>query len=121
VDEWGVIRPRLPIQLAGGLLSLLFFWLLDWASHAALSRRWVHPQGRPSWPIRWARRAFQKQGAAGCILCFLLCAVTAGLSWLRADPAALLLNMRVDVLAWAALALACALAFFQLTNSGDQR
>jgi prolipoprotein diacylglyceryltransferase len=81
-DEWGILFPRVPVQLIGALLALSLFWSVERIS---------------------ARLPIAGQ-AAGLALLGLSVELF-GLSFLRADPTPYWRGMRLD--AWGALALAC--------------
>lgn len=66
-DEWGIIAPRWPLQLAGAFLTMLLFGLID-----SYSRRLKHP------------------GQLGSLGLLALILPFFGLSYLRADPVRLL-------------------------------
>jgi phosphatidylglycerol:prolipoprotein diacylglycerol transferase len=78
-DEWGLLRPRLPLQLLGAALTAGLFWYLEWYA----SRRKLRPG--------------TQAGLAWLGLNLLLLVV----SMLRADPAPLWGGWRLET--WAAL------------------
>jgi phosphatidylglycerol:prolipoprotein diacylglycerol transferase len=79
-DEWGIISPRLPVQLIGALLTLGVFWLLD----------------------RFRSR-FKVPGQVASLGLSFLCVQMLGLSFLRADPVPYWNGLRLDTWAWLAL------------------
>jgi hypothetical protein len=79
-DEWGVIAPRVPVQILGALATLLMIWLLDWGGRRL--------------PVR---------GASAAMGLFGISAVLFGLSYLRADPTPIWNGLRLD--AWGAVGL----------------
>jgi prolipoprotein diacylglyceryltransferase len=79
-DEWGVIAPRIPVQLMGAILTLAIVWLMDWAA-----RRWVIP------------------GLAASLGLFGISALLFALSYLRADPVPIWQGLRQE--AWGAIGL----------------
>jgi hypothetical protein len=118
VDEWGQLSPRLPVQPVGALLALLLFWLLERALLSTPARRRNLAGKKPGLLLRlaaWLQSA--PPGTASSGLLSLLSLETAGLSCLRGDPAPLILGLRVDALAWAALALLFSLALWLFTKS----
>jgi len=78
-DEWGVLRPRLPLQLLGAALTTGLFGFLEWFSQ----RQKLRP-GTQAW-LAWLG------------LCLLLLVA----SLLRADPAPLWRGLRLET--WTAL------------------
>lgn len=80
-DEWGILLPRVPVQLIGAVMTLLLFWLLEFISD---------------------RLPFPGQAAGLALLCLSL--ELFGLTFLRADPMPSWRGMRLD--AWGTLALA---------------
>lgn len=80
-DVWGILLPRVPVQLIGAFLSLGLFWLID-----RLSDRLPVP------------------GQAAGLSILGLSLVIFGLSFLRADPIPSWRGMRLD--SWGALVLA---------------
>jgi phosphatidylglycerol:prolipoprotein diacylglycerol transferase len=80
-DEWGVVAPRLPVQLLGALLSLVLFAGLEQAQ-------------------TWLRRP----GLAASLGILVWACILFSLSFLRADPARIWLGLRLE--AWGALAVA---------------
>jgi prolipoprotein diacylglyceryltransferase len=79
-DEWGVLTTRVPVQLIGATLTLVFIWLLDWASNR-----------------------FPIPGLMAAIGLFSLSAVIFALSFLRADPTPMWNSLRLE--AWGAMGL----------------
>jgi prolipoprotein diacylglyceryltransferase len=79
-DEWGVLVARVPVQLIGATLSLVFIWLLDRAS-----------------------KRLPVPGLSASIGLFGLSAVMFGLSYLRADPTPIWQGLRLE--AWGAIGL----------------
>lgn len=80
-DEWGILLPRVPVQLIGALLSLGLFWSLE-----RISDRLPVP------------------GQAAGLAVLGLSLILFGLSFLRADPTPYWQGMRLE--AWGALILA---------------
>jgi len=79
-DEWGVLAARVPVQLAGATLSLVFIWLLDRVS-----------------------KRLPASGLSASIGLFGLSGVIFGLSYLRADPTPIWQGLRLE--AWGAIGL----------------
>ena len=77
-DEWGLLLPRLPLQILGALLTLAIFWLVD-----TNRKRYFFPG--------------QAAVLAGALFSLLFFA----LSFFRVDPAPLYHGLPID--AWAAL------------------
>lgn len=77
-DEWGVVAPRVPIQLMGAMLSLVSFGAIEWL--------------RPRLPY---------VGQASGLALLAFSAQMAGISLLRADPAPLWRGQRLE--SWAAI------------------
>ena len=88
-DEWGVLAPRIPVQLVGAVLTLIFFWWLDSAS-----KRLTVP------------------GLSASFGLFGLAALLFGLSYLRADPVPVWRGLRLE--AWGAVGLMIISAVFIL-------
>ncbi len=80
-DEWGVVAPRLPVQLLGALFSLVLFAGLEQAQ-------------------TWLRRP----GLAASLGVLGWACILFSLSFLRADPARIWLGLRLE--AWGALTVA---------------
>lgn len=80
-DEWGILIPRMPVQLIGALLSLGLFWSIE-----RISSRLPIP------------------GQAAGLAVLGLSLILFGLSFLRADPVPYWRGMRLD--AWGSLMLA---------------
>jgi len=79
-DEWGVIAPRLPVQLIGAILTLGSLWLSDWIN-----------------------KRFPLPGLSASIGLFIISAIVFGLSYLRADPILIWQGLRLE--AWGAIGL----------------
>jgi len=79
-DEWGVLAHRVPVQLVGAMLSLIFIWLLDRAS-----------------------KRLPVPGLSASIGLFGLSALMFSLSYLRADPTPIWQGLRLE--AWGAIGL----------------
>ncbi len=79
-DEWGVLAPRVPVQILGAILTLVLIWWLDRSTKVL--------------PIHGLRAGLGLFGVS---------AVLFGLSYLRADPAEVWRGLRLD--AWGALGL----------------
>lgn len=93
-DEWGILLPRVPVQLIGAVLTLVFFWLLEFISD---------------------RLPVSGQYAGLALLGISL--ELFGLSFLRADPIPYWRGMRLD--AWGALiltAIACLYLMYTLIH-----
>jgi phosphatidylglycerol:prolipoprotein diacylglycerol transferase len=79
-DEWGVLAHRVPVQLVGATLSLIFIWLLDRAS-----------------------KRLPVPGLSASIGLFGLSALMFSLSYFRADPTPIWQGLRLE--AWGAIGL----------------
>jgi len=79
-DEWGRLANRVPVQLLGAVFTLVVIWLLDW-----VGKRTHIP------------------GLISAIGLFGISAVLFSLSFLRADPTPVWMNLRLE--AWGAVVL----------------
>jgi len=79
-DEWGVVAPRIPVQLIGALFTLAIVWWSDWAA-----RRWTIP------------------GLSAGLGLFGNTTLLFALSYLRADPVPIWQGLRLE--AWGAIGL----------------
>jgi phosphatidylglycerol:prolipoprotein diacylglycerol transferase len=79
LDEWGIIRPRLPLQLLCAVLTVGFFWLLE----------------------RYASRRSLRPGTLAGLAVLGLCLALLFSSLLRADPTPLWGALRLET--WVAL------------------
>ncbi len=75
-DEWGEWSPRVPVQVLGGLMTILIFMLVDWI--------------RPN---------LKRSGQAASLVLFGIALLMLGLSGLRADPVQVWRGWRLDTLA----------------------
>jgi prolipoprotein diacylglyceryltransferase len=79
-DEWGVLAQRVPVQLIGAVLTLVFIWLLDQFSHR-----------------------LPMPGVSASIGLFGLSGIIFVLSFIRADPSLLWYGVRPE--AWGSIIL----------------
>ena len=96
-DEWGQISIRIPVQLAGALVTLALLWILD--------------------RYRKARRSKYKPGAAASLGLLGFGLEMFLLSTLRSDPGLFWAGLRAD--AWAALAFLLAGGIWRLAIQRD--
>lgn len=83
-NEWGVITPRVPVQLIGAMLALITFGVAD-----------------------WARPRFKLPGQVALLALAALAGEMFALSFLRADPAPAIWGLHLE--SWAALSLSLVL------------
>jgi hypothetical protein len=93
IDEWGNLSSRLPVQLAGALLTLGLFWRLEYSPK--------EPELSPRGPKKHRRQRRAPAGVRASLGLFGLGLILLGAGLLRADPGLFWNGLRLDV--WAAL------------------
>lgn len=84
-DEWGVLKPRLPVQVIGAISTIALFWLLDRIGN-------------------WKRAGWISQTGMKTTLALVIIGMQMlSLSFLRADPAPIWRGLRSDT--WLAIAI----------------